>query len=51
MVHFSWKFRFVNTTNAIIKFFKNKGYNFTVACSPSEDFFTYSKEMDFIQFP
>lgn len=33
------------------KYFKDKGYDFTVACSPSEDFCAYSKEMDFKPFP
>ncbi|MGV0978569.1 glycosyltransferase family 4 protein [Empedobacter falsenii] len=31
--------------------FKNKGYDFTVACSPSEDFFDYGKEIGFKPFP
>ena len=33
------------------KYFKEKGYDFTVACTPSDDLFQYSKEMDFKVFP
>lgn len=32
-------------------YFKSKGYDFTVACSPSRDFFNYANEMGFNTFP
>ncbi len=33
------------------KYFKDKGYDITVACTPSDDLFQYSKKMDFKVFP